>query len=270
MPASFAGKRLTLVFDGVDHECEVWLNGQRIGRNAGMFRRFWIDATAAAGPARLTAWRCGSREFPPELAPLVPSSDGFQSRGMIAAINKTRQVLKELKSPTNFGWDWGTNVWTLGIWKDVRLVATGPARIDWVRVQTKLNDDFSKAAITATLEIDSLSQQAVQARCKVSATARKRPPPSQQSQAGRQSRSRLKYRSTSRPCGGATARAYSRSTRWTRNCKMPAAVRPWTHAPFALASATSVGSTPSARRKILSAVSNCSSTAGRCAPWEAA
>ena len=28
----FAGKRLTLVLDGVDFECEVWLNGKSIGR----------------------------------------------------------------------------------------------------------------------------------------------------------------------------------------------------------------------------------------------
>ena len=32
VPAAFAGQRVTLVFDGVDHECEVFLNGQKIGR----------------------------------------------------------------------------------------------------------------------------------------------------------------------------------------------------------------------------------------------
>ena len=28
-PSSFTGQRLTLVFEGVDHECEVWLNGRQ-------------------------------------------------------------------------------------------------------------------------------------------------------------------------------------------------------------------------------------------------
>jgi len=31
VPASSAGKRLTLVFDGVDERCVVWLNGERLG-----------------------------------------------------------------------------------------------------------------------------------------------------------------------------------------------------------------------------------------------
>jgi beta-mannosidase len=66
-------------------------------------------------------------------------------------------MLKELKSPTNFGWDWGVNVWTLGIWKDVRLEATGPARIDWVRVRSELSDNYQKATVKVGLEIDSLT-----------------------------------------------------------------------------------------------------------------
>jgi len=52
-PASFAGRRLTLVFDGVDQHGEVWLNGQKIGANTGMFKRFSFDVTAAIKPEQL-------------------------------------------------------------------------------------------------------------------------------------------------------------------------------------------------------------------------
>ena len=54
----------------------------------------------------------------------------------VNGINETRQLLKDLKSPTNYGWDWGVNVYTLGIWQDVRLEASGDLLcIEWLGVR---------------------------------------------------------------------------------------------------------------------------------------
>src|SRR4051812_32791149 len=39
----FQGKRLKLIFDGVDFECEVWLNTHHLGVCTGQFRRFAFD-----------------------------------------------------------------------------------------------------------------------------------------------------------------------------------------------------------------------------------
>jgi beta-mannosidase len=162
VPASFAGRRLTLVFDGVDHECQVWLNGRQVGSNAGMFRRFWFDVAAVVRPGAVNHLALRLTKMPDELAPLVIGTDGPMSGGpmgsFVDGFNRSRQMLKELKSPTNFGWDWGTNVWTLGIWKDVRLEATGPARIDWVRVRSELSDNYQKAVVKVGLEIDSQAE----------------------------------------------------------------------------------------------------------------
>ena len=155
VPAAFHDKRLTLVFDGVDCDCEVWLNGQLIGRRAGMFRRIELDATMAAKPGEVNRLAVRIAKMPDELAPLVVRTDGPMSNGFVEAIIATHKVLKELKSPTNFGWDWGVNIWTIGIWKDVRLEATGPARIAWTGVRTDLSDNFRKATVWVNLEIDS-------------------------------------------------------------------------------------------------------------------
>ena len=167
IPPAFAGKRLTLVFDGVDHECEVWLNRRKIGSHVGMFRRFWSDVTELIKPGETNRLAVRVSQIPDELAPLIPATDGPQSTGFVEAMNRSRQTLKELKSPTNFGWDWGVNVWTLGIWKDVHLAASGPARIDWTRVQTKLDNDCAKATVTAILAVDCLAEQGAQVRCRV-------------------------------------------------------------------------------------------------------
>jgi hypothetical protein len=154
--AGFAGRRLTLVFDGVDHECEVWLNGKPVGCNAGMFRRFRLDVTAAAQPGRTNRLALRVARIPEALVSVLASSDEKGGPNVGAATNAIRKVLKELKSPTNCAWDWAVAVWTLGIWKDVRLEATGPARIEWVRVQSSLSDSYRKALVQAHLQVDSL------------------------------------------------------------------------------------------------------------------
>ncbi len=167
-PSSLASQRVTLVFEGVDEECEVWLNGRKLGSNAGMFRRFWFDVADVLQPAQTNHLAVRIIRMPASLAPLVVSAAGPRCLGLMEGINRTRQLLRELKSPTNFGWDWGVSIWTLGIWKDVYLTATGPARIDWMQTQTTLENNYSKATIRATCEIDSLSEQRVHARFRVS------------------------------------------------------------------------------------------------------
>ena len=89
----------------------------------------------------------GGENYPKEWGP-----DFF-----VVGINQTRQLLKDLKSPTNYGWDWGVNIYTLGIWQDVRLEASGGARIEWLQTRTRLRGDYRQATVRARLEIDSLS-----------------------------------------------------------------------------------------------------------------
>ncbi|MGC9342996.1 MAG: glycosyl hydrolase 2 galactose-binding domain-containing protein, partial [Bacteroidales bacterium] len=52
VPSAFTGRCMTIVFDGVDSECEVWLNGVKIGEHAGMFKRFRFDVTEAIRPGK--------------------------------------------------------------------------------------------------------------------------------------------------------------------------------------------------------------------------
>ena len=117
--------------------------------------------------------------MPDVIAPLVPRTDGQgvvnDATHFLRGIELTPKTLKEFKSPTNWGWDWGVNIWTLGIWKDVRLEATGPARIDWTRVQTALADDHAKAIVTARLEIDSQTDLPAQADFRVFGRRARRP-----------------------------------------------------------------------------------------------
>ena len=156
IPATMAGKRLTLVFDGVDQKSDIWLNGQKLGSNTGMFRRFWFDVTESAKPGALN-----------RLAVRIARCPKFWTHS-----DKSGQNIREFKSQTNDGWDWGVPIATLGIWKDVRLEATGPARIDWSRVQTSLSPDYSKATVNVTLEIESSKELAGSLRLRLSGDGR--------------------------------------------------------------------------------------------------
>ncbi|MDZ5647107.1 glycoside hydrolase family 2 TIM barrel-domain containing protein [Nitrospirillum sp. BR 11828] len=46
-PASYAGRKVWLQFDGASINAEVWLNGVKLGAHQGAFGRFRFDATAA-------------------------------------------------------------------------------------------------------------------------------------------------------------------------------------------------------------------------------
>ena len=175
VPESFADERLTLVFDGVDFACEVWLNGHRLGNHAGMFRRFAYDVAGFINTKETNQLAVKIERIPAELVHILAASDGKLSGGgenypqewgpdfFVNGINQTRQLLKDLKSPTNFGWDWGVNIYTLGIWQDVRLEASGNARIEWLQVRSELSDDQRQSKVLVKLEVDSKSAANVRA-----------------------------------------------------------------------------------------------------------
>lgn len=157
VPQSFAGKRVKLVFDGVDHECEVWLNGVKIGGHAGMYRQVGYDVGPALRPGQVNLLAVRIARMPPSLDRHI---------GMPSQIKVYRHELSEIKCPS-FGLDWGIGIYSLGIWKDVRLEASGPARIDYVQVQTKLDAPWRKATVVVRLEVDSQEQLVAQARFRI-------------------------------------------------------------------------------------------------------
>ena len=159
VPGGFLKERLTLVFDGVDFECEVWLNGQRLGGHAGQFRRFEFDVSKVVQPGEVNHLGVKIARMPEALGHCLTASDGAMSglgtpAYFVDCFVYTRRILKDLKSVSNFGYDWGVNIYTLGIWRDVWLEVTGSARIKWVQVQTELSDNYQKATVNARLEVD--------------------------------------------------------------------------------------------------------------------
>ena len=132
LPASVAGRRVSLEFDGVFQDAEIFVNGQRAGRHVGGYTGFSIDITPFATPgANLVAVRVNN-EWNARVAPRA-----------------------------------GEHVFSGGIYRNVRLVITDPIHVAWygtfvttpqvsderatVRVQTEVRNDRPRAAARVAL-----------------------------------------------------------------------------------------------------------------------
>ncbi len=160
VPSDFSGRRVRLVFDGVDYACEVWLNGRPLGGNTNMFRRFAFDVADVLKAGEMNQLDVRVARMPEVMAPWIEGGDAKESGigtpwYFVGGMIKMQDVLKDLKSPTNFAYDWGVDIWTLGIWKDVRLEASGAAAIESLKIETPLSEDFKRAEVKVRVAVDS-------------------------------------------------------------------------------------------------------------------
>ena len=171
-PAGSAGKRTRLVFDGVDYKCEVWLNGKKLGENANMFRRFSFDVADHLVPGGSNQLDVRILRIPDEMVEWIEKSDGKMSGYntpffFVGGMIKSHEILRDLKSPTNFSYDWGVNIWTLGIWKDIRLEVGGPAVIEWLKIETPLENNFSRTTVQVAALVNSTAAASGKLRLRV-------------------------------------------------------------------------------------------------------
>ena len=126
-------KVVRLEFDGVDYSCEVWLNGRYLGHHEGMFSPFAFDVTGHVFSDK--NWLKGRNILMVQLAP--PPQVNHKVAG--------------LKTPW-FG-DYWRDLVPFGIWRRVRLVASGPVRVHDLYVKSDLHEDGSAAVhVEVTLE----------------------------------------------------------------------------------------------------------------------
>src|SRR5688572_7459776 len=78
-PAAYQGKRLQLVFEGVDFEFEAWLNGARLGARSGQFRRHRFEVSRILKSGEQNELKVRIKRMPPQLEHCFASSDGARS-----------------------------------------------------------------------------------------------------------------------------------------------------------------------------------------------
>ncbi len=117
--------RVDLVFEGLDTVATVELNGAVVARTANMHRTHRIDVTARLAP--------GANPLAVTFASAVRHADqasldqGARPHANHHPYNAIR------KMACNFGWDWGPDLVTAGIWRPVSLHSWSTARLAAVR-----------------------------------------------------------------------------------------------------------------------------------------
>lgn len=155
VPAEAAGKRLTLVFNGVNYASEVWLNGQKLGGTKGAFVRGRFDIVPRAGENVVAV-----RVMPPP-HPGIPHEQsikaGVGENGGQLAIDGPTFIDTE-------GWDWipGIRDRDTGIWLPVELEAHGDVVLGDPQIITDLPLPRTDSAdITIKVPVTNLSRESV-------------------------------------------------------------------------------------------------------------
>ncbi len=133
-PRRWAGRHLTLTFNGVNYAAEVWLNGARLGTVRGAFLRGVFDVTTGvlSDADNVLAVRVSP---PPH--PGIPHEQsvaaGPGENGGSLAIDGPTFIATE-------GWDWIPAIRdrNTGLWQGVELTESGPLRLLDPQVLTRL------------------------------------------------------------------------------------------------------------------------------------
>jgi beta-mannosidase len=119
-PAAASDERVDLLFEGVDTVAGISLGGIELGRTANMHRSYRYDVRSLVGaPADLVV----DLDSALETAEAEALRLGTRPMAYDQPFNMVR------KMACSFGWDWGPDLQTAGLWKPVRVQRWRVARL---------------------------------------------------------------------------------------------------------------------------------------------
>lgn len=135
LPQEFFGRKLTLVFKGLDYKAHIFLNGAKLAEHEAMFETVTLDVTDRID-------RNGENELSVlfENAPSEIAQIGYTS------------LVRTQKSRFSYKWDFCTRLVNIGIWDDVFLKASGDICIKDEYIHTDADGDEGLVHITCTLQ----------------------------------------------------------------------------------------------------------------------
>ncbi|MBO7120041.1 MAG: glycoside hydrolase family 2 [Bacteroidaceae bacterium] len=155
VPAEYKGKRIWLEPMGINYRAEVWVNGYKIGEMAGMFKSQPFDITDRAvqpGKATALAIRVTPIDVPGTTAPKGWGAVGEWHNGGDGWVGQNVTQLMTV------GWDFtfedGIRDRNTGIWRSVRLYATGTQQLRSPHVTSELSHpNYDSAKETVSVEV---------------------------------------------------------------------------------------------------------------------
>ena len=167
VPADAAGQHAWLVFDRLELEATVWLNGEEIGRHANAHRPARFDVTGKL--------RTGENLLVAQLSTGMHSASEKPAAGFASGdIGRLTKRHWHRHPQYQSGWDWNARLVNVGILGDVRLEWCAGARLEQAAVFAVPSDDLAIAVVHARAVIDNPTGQPVGAvlRARIAETGR--------------------------------------------------------------------------------------------------
>lgn len=163
VPAEFLEHdRVLLRYQGLDTMATVWLNGLELGRTDNMFRTWEFDIRSALQPDENeivvrfdSALRIGQEKLAQRYIHSWSTDDHKLPGG-----NYVR------KAQCHFGWDWGPQLVTCGIWRDVELIAFNSARLADVYVRQD-HSQPGQVMLTCSISAEQVRDVPLKALCRL-------------------------------------------------------------------------------------------------------
>ncbi|WP_241562589.1 glycoside hydrolase family 2 protein [Streptomyces hoynatensis] len=144
------GERVELVCEGLDTLAELHLDGERLGHTENQFRTYRFDLTH-----RL---RDGAHDLVITFASALDYVERAAERYGPRPHANAHPFWALRKMACNFGWDWGPDLVTAGIWRPLALERWHTARLAGVRPLTSVHG--STGRVTAELDLAWATPQA--------------------------------------------------------------------------------------------------------------
>lgn len=135
------GKKVTLVFKGMDYEARVFVNDVFCGIHKGMYDAFCVDVTEL---------------LKEENKLVVIFSNVPQEMGQIGYTSRTFTQ----KSRFNYKWDFSTRLVNIGFWKDVALRVEEELRLEDIHLDTDYGNGVGSIFFSAELIDERLEKKA--------------------------------------------------------------------------------------------------------------
>jgi beta-mannosidase len=153
-PSLSEGQGLELIFNGLDTFATLWLNGEELGRSSNMFLPATFDVTDRVRP---DAENILTLRFDPASASVKDKEIELWPLGAGEEVARNKRPLIR-KAQFGWGWDWGPNLPTVGLYKPVELKVRNSAVISDVRFTTvELSEDHAAARVRVEVETQRVS-----------------------------------------------------------------------------------------------------------------
>ena len=154
-------ENVELVFDGLDTVARIELNGSPVADTRNMHRtyRFDVRALLTNGMNELTV----RFESPVRYADRASLEQGYRPHVNHHPYNSIR------KMACSFGWDWGPDTATVGLWRPVTLQSWSGARLDSVRPMVSM--EGTDGIATVRVDIAAAAESSCSARVTVGAVS---------------------------------------------------------------------------------------------------